>query len=57
MYRLVCATENCNENYVVECARRLYKRVKDHKGCNHLSHLVKHAGETGHLPVATVLLK
>ena len=57
MYRLVCATENCNEDYVVECARRLYKRVKDHNGCNHLSHLVKHAGETGHLPVATVLLK
>ena len=53
IYRSVCATESCNEDYVVECARRLYERVKDHNGRDHSSHLVKHAGETGHLPVDT----
>ena len=50
--RSVCATENCNEDYLGECAR-LYERVKDHNGRNHSSHLVKHAGETSHLPVDT----
>ena len=40
-----------NEGYVYECARRLYERVKDHNSCDHSSRLVKHAGETGHLPV------
>ena len=51
IYRPVFATESCNEDYVGKCARRLYERVKD--GCDHSSHLVKHAGETGHLPVDT----
>ena len=50
IYRSVCATESCNEDYVGECARRLYEHVKDHNGRNNSSHLVKHAGETGHLP-------
>ena len=53
IYRSICATESCNEDYVGECARRLYERVKNHNGCDHSSHLVKHAGETGHLPVDT----
>ena len=53
IYTSVCETKSCNENYVGECARRLYERVKDHNGRNHSSHLVKHAGETGHLPVDT----
>ena len=52
IYRSVYATESCNENYVDECAR-LYERVKDHNTHDHSSHLVKHAGETGHLPVDT----
>ena len=43
IYRSVCATESCNEDYACEYARRL---------C-HLSHLVKHAGEIDHLPVDT----
>ena len=33
--------------------RRLYERVKNHNGRDHSSHLVQHAGETGHLPVDT----
>ena len=53
LYRSVCATESCNEDYVGGCARRLYDREKDHNGRDHLSHLVKHAGETGHLLVDT----
>ena len=51
--RSVCATERCNEDYVGECTRRLYERVKDHNGRDHSSHLVKHAVETGHLPLDT----
>ena len=27
--------------------------MKDHNGCNHSPHLVKRAGETGHLTVST----
>ena len=53
IYRSFCAIESCNEDYDGECAKRLYERVKDHSGRNHSSHLVKHAGETGHLPVDT----
>ena len=53
IYRSVCATERCNEDHVCECSRRLYELVKDHNGRHHLSHLVKHAVETGHLPVDT----
>ena len=52
-YRSVCVTESCNEDYVGECARRLYEHVKDHNGHDHWSQLVKHAGEIGHLPVDT----
>ena len=53
IYRSVCATESCNEDYVGECAGRLYERVKDHNGRDYSSHLVKHAVETAHLPVDT----
>ena len=53
IYRSVCATENCNEDYVGECAIRLYERVNDHNGRDHSSHLVKYTGENGHLPVDT----
>ena len=53
IYRSVCATERCNEDYVGEYARRLYERVKEHNGRDNSSHLVKHAGETGNLPVDT----
>ena len=53
IYRSVYATVNCNEDYVGECARMLYECIKDHKSCDHSPNLVKHAVETGHLPVAT----
>ena len=53
IYRLVCATQSCNEDSVGECARRLYEHVKYHNCRGHSSHLAEHAGETGHLPVDT----
>ena len=53
IYRSVCATENCNEDHVSQCDRRLYDHVNDNNGRNHSSHLVKHTGETGHLTLAT----
>ena len=53
IYKSVCATGSCNEDYIGECTRRLYERVKDYNGRDHSSHLVKHAGDTGHLPVDT----
>ena len=53
IYRSVCTTESCDEDYVGECARMLHERVKDLNSRDHLSHLVKYAGETGHLPVGT----
>ena len=53
IYRSVCVTESCNENYVGECPRKLHECVKDHNGSDHSSYLVKKARETGHLPVDT----
>ena len=57
IYRSVCATERCNEDYVGECTIRLYERVKDYNGRDHSSHLVKHVVETGQLPVDTANFK
>ena len=51
LYRAVCATNNCTEDYVGETARRIVERAKDHNGRDQHSHLVKHAIENNHLPV------
>ena len=51
LYRAVCATKNCTEDYVGETARRIVERVKDHNGRDQHSHLVKRAIENNHLPV------
>ena len=51
LYRAVCATNNCTEDYVGETARRIAERAKDHNGRDQHSHLVKHAIENNHLPV------
>ena len=53
IYRSACTTERCNEGYVGEWARSSYERVKDHSGCDHSSHSLKHVVESGHLPVDT----
>ena len=46
-----------SEDYVGECTRRLYEDVKDNNGRDHSSHLVKHAGKTGHLLVHSANLE
>ena len=51
LYRAVCATDNCTEDYVGETARRIVKTAKDHNGRDQHSHLVKHVIENNHLPV------
>ena len=51
LYRAVCATANCTEDYVWETARRIVERAKDHNGQDQHSHLVIHAIENKHLPV------
>ena len=57
IYRSVFATESCNKDYVGKCARWLCERVKYHNGRDHSSPLVKHVGETSHLPVETANFK
>ena len=51
LYRAVCATNNCTEDYAGETARSIIENAKDHNGRNQHSHLVKHAIENNHLPV------
>ena len=51
LYRAVCATDSCTEDYVGETARLIVERAKDHSGRDQHSHLVKHAIENNHLPV------
>ena len=52
-FQLVCAIENCNANYIGECAIGLQQYAKVHNFCNHSSHLVNHAVNKGHLSVQT----
>ena len=49
LYRDVCATNNCNEDYVGETARWIVERAKNHNGQYQHSHLVKQGIEN--LPV------
>ena len=51
LYRSVCATDNCIEDYVGETNRCIVERSKHHSGWDQHSHLVKHAIENKHLPV------
>ena len=51
LYRAVCATNNCTEDYVGETARHIVERAKDHNGRDQHSDLVKCAIENNHLPV------
>ena len=51
LYRAVCATNNCTEDYVGETARCKVERAKDHNGRDQHSYLVKHVIENNHLPV------
>ena len=51
LYRAVCATNNCTEDYVGQTARRIVETAKDHNGRDQHSNLVKRAIENNHLPV------
>ena len=51
VYKAVCATEKCTEDYVGQTARRIVKRAEDHNLRDQHSHLVKHAIKNNHLPV------
>ena len=51
LYRAVCATSICTEDYVGETVRHIVERAKDHNGRDQHSHLVKHAIEKNRLPV------
>ena len=39
IYHIVCLKNNCNEDYIGECARRLNERTKDHNGRDKNSYL------------------
>ena len=53
VYCSVCATANCNADYIGVCARRLnlIERVKNHIGRDRNSHMVKQTTECGDEPV------
>ena len=40
LYRAVCATSNCTEDYVGETTRRIVETAKDHNGPDQHSNLV-----------------
>ena len=50
LYRAVCATRNCIEDYVGETARCIVESAWDDNGQGQDSHLVKCAIENNHLP-------
>ena len=51
LYRAVCATNNCTEDYVGETARRVVETAKNQNDRDEHSNLVKRAIENNHLPV------
>ena len=51
LYRAVCATNNCTEDYVGETARRIVETAKNQNDRDEHSNLVKRAIENNHLPV------
>ena len=51
VYKAVCATEKCTEDYVGETSRRIVKRAEDHNVWDQHSYLVKHIIESNHLPL------
>ena len=43
-----CPEENCVDNYLGECARRISERIIDHGGRDQKSHLLKQAVVNNH---------
>ena len=52
VYRSVCATADCNPDYIGEFTRRLNDCIKYHSGWDRNSHMVKNMIECGHEPVS-----
>ena len=48
VYHFFCSSENCNENYISESARRLNEKIKDDNGRDRNYRLFKHLTESGH---------
>ena len=51
MHHTVCSENNCNKNYIRECARRLKERTKNHIGTDKKSHVLRYSIESGHTEV------
>ena len=57
IYHTKCPEPTCIDDYVGESARRIAKRVKDHSGRDHTSHVLKHSIEKSHKNVNTTDFK
>ena len=47
-YHAVCPEDNCNEDDIGECAKRLEERTQDHNGRDKNSHMLRHSIKSGH---------
>ena len=45
------SAENCSDNYIGESERRIIEGVKDHRGRDTKSHVLKHSSEKEHVEV------
>ena len=45
IYHENCPIPTCEDNYIGETARRIHKRIKDHNGRDHKSHMLKYSIE------------
>ena len=52
IYLGTCPKRTCNDNYIGEVKRRIFKRVEDHNGRDFKSHLSKHASKNNHQHVS-----
>ena len=57
MYYVNYTEPSCRDNYVGETGPRIIKRIKNHSGRDHASHMVKHNTETSHTDVNTANFK
>ena len=57
IYHVVCLENNCNEDYVGECARRLKKRTKGHNDRDKNLYMLRHSIESRHNEVSELELQ
>ena len=51
IYQVKCSAGNCPDDYIGESARRIMERVRDHRGRDTRSHVLKHSSENEHVEV------